>query len=121
MYPYYILITSLSAIAYGILFINILSGVFDMWNWFMANGIWILSAASLALSLVLIGRGTLIKKLVGKKNEKRSAAGEDPPSIVLDNLQPPAFNHCYRYCRHYDVRGGSKRGNHNQRYSIMAA
>jgi small-conductance mechanosensitive channel len=83
MYPYYILITSLSAIAYGILFINILSGVFDMWNWFMANGIWILSAASLALSLVLIGRGTLIKKLVGKKNEKNVQR--------LEKALPPLF------------------------------
>ncbi|MDD5605508.1 MAG: mechanosensitive ion channel family protein [Dehalococcoidales bacterium] len=43
-----------------------------MWNWFMQNGIWILSVASFILSLVLISRDFLRKKLLGRKSQKDS-------------------------------------------------
>lgn len=43
-----------------------------MWNFIMLNGIWILSMAALALSLVLICRDSLRRRFTGDKNKKTS-------------------------------------------------
>jgi small conductance mechanosensitive channel len=43
-----------------------------MWNFIMQHGIWILSAAALVLSLVLIGRDPLSRRLTGDKSKKNN-------------------------------------------------
>jgi small-conductance mechanosensitive channel len=57
-----------------------------MWNWFMHNGIWILSVASLMLSLVLVGRNFMRTRLIGSRSQKTTQRLEKILPVVFWSL-----------------------------------